>query len=231
MPYFNPKKDATWNLPAKQIDIWRFSLTGETNWISLLNEQERERAFRFYFKRHTHRFIQAHGIMREILGHYLDKHPADLLLTTDANGKPCLEGSDLCFNLSHSHEYALLAVGRQYSLGVDLEVFTSRSYQGVAEHMFSPEECEILKRAPKALSCAVFFSIWSQKEALIKACGLGLRYPTKEFSVQPLASNAYEVNDSLHEVQWTMFPFFPLPGYAGALCYHQSCNTLRFFSY
>tara|TARA_B100000949_G_scaffold210410_1_gene203348 strand:+ start:353 stop:1048 length:696 start_codon:yes stop_codon:yes gene_type:complete len=231
MPYFNPKNDASWDLPATQIDIWRFPLTGETNWISVLNEQERERAHRFYFKRHARRFIQAHGIMREILANYLNQHPADVLLTTDANGKPCLKGSDLCFNLSHSNEYALLAVGRQYALGVDLEVFTSRSYQGVAEHMFSPEECKKLKTAPEELACAIFFSIWSQKEALIKACGLGLRYPTKDFSVQALAPNTYEVYDSLHEQHWAMYPFFPLPGYAGALCYHQSCNTLRFFSY
>ena len=231
MPIFNTSSDCTWDLSSNCIDIWRFSLKDSLDWSLILSPSENARIRRFYFEKHKRRFLQAHGILRDILGKYVHTPPEQIMLATDAYGKPYIINSNVFFNLSHSGEYALLAVGKGYPVGVDLEQYSERAFTGVAAQMFSQQEQRQLIASPAHLTNAVFFSIWSQKEAFIKACGLGLRYPTKKFSVQALSNKIYQVYDSVHDKQWELYSFFPLPGYAGAVCYDSAYQTLNFYQY
>ena len=59
-------------------------------------------------------------------------------------------------------------------MGVDIEQYSARPYEGIAKSLFSEQEFNEFKKVPPALKPAVFFHVWSQKEAFIKACGLGL---------------------------------------------------------
>jgi 4'-phosphopantetheinyl transferase len=167
------------------IDIWQFSLN-ETlaQSATILNADELSRAARFYFERHQRRFATARTRVREILGAYLGLPAATLEFTYNQYGKPeVINSQQLQFNVSHSGEIALLAIGKTFPLGVDLEQYSARPYIGIAKQLFSPTEQTLLKNSPSRLKPALFFHIWAQKEAFIKACGLGLSYPTETFTV------------------------------------------------
>lgn len=211
------------------IDIWQFSLINEPiQASSLLNGEELARANRFYFAHHRRRFIVARAMLRIILGFYLKINPAAILFSYNNQGKPQVKDSvAIEFNLSHSSELALLAIGKQ-ALGIDIEFFSARPYQGIAEHSFSEEEALNLAKLPHYLKPLAFFHIWTQKEAFIKACGLGLSYPTQSFNVQILPPSKNLVWDNKHQKNWQMISFMPRIHCSAALCCEPAIQNLRY---
>src|SRR6185503_3235317 len=94
------------------------------------------------------------------------------------HGKPALrEGNPLGlrFSLAHSGERALVAVGRERELGVDLERLREGVDHGaIAERFFPPDEAARLRRLPEGRRAAAFFAAWVCHEARLKAQGTGL---------------------------------------------------------
>lgn len=214
-----------------RIDIWKYPLHTEFSTArSLLSKDELERADRYYFPRHQRRFTVARATLRLILAHYLQVSPKELVFTYTQHGKPQLLNSSLQFNLSHSSELALLAIGKDYPLGIDLEFFSARPYEGIGSHLFSASENQALCQTNWRLKPLVFFHIWAQKEAFIKACGLGLSYPTKQFNVSSLPGAKQLITDTLHEKTWQMISFMPEVACSAALCYHPAIEEIRYLN-
>lgn len=215
-------------LQPDRIDIWQFPLEGlPENVKHLLNQDEQQRANRFHFPRHQRRFTAARIMMRLILGRYLNEKPESLHFSYNHYGKPELHSQSIQFNISHSKELALLAVGQTYPMGIDLEFFSSRPYEGIAKDLFSEKEFHALTQLPPLIKTLAFFHVWSQKEAFIKACGMGLSYPTKKFSVPILPTANESVFDSLNSKQWQMVSFMPALACCGALCHEPVVKTIR----
>lgn len=218
-----------YHLHAEKIDIWQFSLQNQPEIaMSLLNNEEQARARRFYFPRHQRRFTVARAMIRTILGHYLGEKPEHISFEYNKQGKPMVAHySSIEFNLAHSGELALLAVGQNYPLGIDLEFFSARPYEDIGRHLFSPEEIKELSRQTQEIKPLVFFNIWSQKEAFIKACGLGLSYPTEQFTVPVLSTSQTDIYDALHQEHRKMISFMPEIACSAALCYNPAVTTLQ----
>ena len=226
---FTPLNSEQCVLNESRIDLWQFSLEKELHAANqILNTEEKERANRFYFDRHKRRFATSRAAVRIILARYLNVSPEQLEFTYNPQGKPAVINSQkLQFNLSHTEDTALLAVGKNYPLGVDIERYSARPYEGIAEHLFSDKELEELQKAPPALKPALFFHVWAQKEAFIKASGLGLSYPTKEFTVPTTFPTKQLVEDSLHNTTWQLRSFMPKIACSGALCHHPTVREIR----
>lgn len=219
-------------LKIDQIDIWRYPLHADNpDAFFHLNIDEQNRAKRFHFARHQRRFTNAHSGLRLILARYINENPQQLQFTEGKQGKPSLiNDPSLQFNLSHSEDMALLVVGKHHPVGIDLEYFSPRTYHGIGAHLFSPKEMLALKTAPTYLNPLVFFNIWAQKEAFIKACGLGLSYPTQQFDVPILCSDATNIADSVHQCTWQMRSFMPEINCCAAVCYDPHIKTIRYAS-
>ncbi len=217
-------------LKNTHIDIWQFPLHKNfAGLTALLNKDELIRANRFHFTHHQRRFTVARAMLRVILARYLNISPLALEFTYNQQGKPSLlNDPSLQFNLSHSGELALLGVGKDHPLGIDLEFFSARPYEGIGKNLFSALENESLNRLNNTLKPLAFFHIWTQKEALIKACGLGLSYPTQQVDVPILPSPQHEIFDSLHKKNWKMTSFMPEAACSGALCYHVLVDSIAF---
>ena len=218
------------NLSPSRIDIWEYPLL--TIWDGareILNSNEIDRADRFYFERHRRRFTVARSMMRLILAHYLKEKASQLTFRENKYGKPEIKHpSQIEFNLSHSQDLALLVVGKNHPVGIDLEFFSGRSYLGIGDQLFSEAENNALKKTPLYLRSLSFFTIWAQKEAFIKACGLGLSYPTKSFNVASLPNESSDIEDPLHQSTWRTTTFMPKIACAAAVCYHPSIREIRY---
>ena len=226
---FTPLNTQNCILNESRIDLWQFSLEQELNIAyQLLNADERARGDRFYFSRHKRRFTTARATLRIILARYLNTAPERLEFTYGAHGKPAVINSQkLEFNISHTGDLAMLAVGKGYPMGVDIEQYSARPYEGIAKSLFSEQEFAEFTKVPAALKASTFFHIWSQKEAFIKACGLGLSYPTKEFHVPTSIPTKQLVDDPLHNMTWQLRSFMPEIACSGALCYHPTVREIR----
>ncbi|MEK6789360.1 MAG: 4'-phosphopantetheinyl transferase superfamily protein [Pseudomonadota bacterium] len=108
--------------------------------------------------------------LSELLGH------ASLIERTDA-GKPFVANSGLQFNFSHSPHWFALSwrVGHE-PVGVDIEDLGRRpSFAALAERYYHPAEKAKWLAAGASESSTVWLEIWTRKEAVLKAHGLGLR--------------------------------------------------------
>jgi len=219
-------------LKTEQVDIWHYALSPEEQKDdTVLSHHEVTRANRFHFPHHKRRFIAAHTHLRHVLAHYLNQTAASIVFTSNQYGKPeVINKLNLQFNISHSRDLIVIAVGQNNPVGIDIEYFSPRPYHGIANNLFSTQEINAYKQAPHALKMLTFFSIWSQKEAFIKACGMGLSYPTKTFTVQPLLSYQQQINDPRHQKMWSMHTFMPDIFCCGALCHSPSIKNIRYIS-
>lgn len=226
---FTPLNTQNCILNESRIDLWQFSLKQELqSAYQILNDEERVRGDRFYFSKHKRRFTTARAMLRIILARYLNTAPERLKFTYGNHGKPAVTNlQKLQFNISHSGDTALIAVGKIYPLGVDIERYSKRPYEGIAKNLFSEQEFLKFQQMPAALKTAIFFHIWSQKEAFIKASGLGLAYPTREFSVPVSMPTKQLVDDPLHNMTWQLRSFMPQIAYSAALCYHPLIREVR----
>lgn len=217
-------------LGHEEVHVWRVALdsarqTYEGYWQALAPE-EKARAERYHFDRDRDRFVVARGVLRMILGRYLNLSPHDVRFNYTEYGKPHLPIDftpfDLTFNLTHSHELAILAVTRARQIGVDLEyVRPDLASEEIAERFFTRDEVETLLAQPPLVRPEAFFHCWTRKEAFIKAVGEGLSYPLDQFTVAfaPESEPALlEIGGSAKEAgRWALFHLTPGKGYVGAL--------------
>lgn len=224
-------------LLENRIDIWEFSLKN-TDHLSLLPyemplvlaEAEEKRANRFFFPHHQRRFRVAHLTLRVILAHYLNKPIQSIVYECNRHGKPFLSNTPLLqFNLSHSEDSALLAIGLSAPMGIDIEYFSAREYAGIVKNLYSLEEQVAWNKLSSFLQTLSFFHIWAQKEAFIKAVGMGLAYPTETFTTPVLPYAApFPIRDSLHGQAWQLLSFMPEIKCSAALCCVPSIKQIRY---
>lgn len=110
------------------------------------------------------------GWLNELLGEEA------LIERTDA-GKPFVANSPLQFNFSHSPQWFALSwrIGHE-PIGVDIEDLGRRpSFAALADRYFHPAEKAAWQASDAPESAATWLRIWTRKEAVLKAHGLGLR--------------------------------------------------------
>ncbi len=198
-PFWSPPP-AILDLDRDDLHLWLVDLLGSQAEIDqaeqLLSPDETGRVRRFHFERDARRYVFAHAALRSILARYLALRPTEIVFQANAYGKPFLKTDlpsalpDLTFNLSHSGEFALIALARGRRVGVDIEqVRAEFAGPGIAEHFFSPSEVQALSALPGGDRTRAFFRCWTRKEAFVKARGEGLSLPLDSFDVTLLAGD------------------------------------------
>lgn len=227
-------------LSGKDVHIWQISLSGQGSLLStfrnLLAADEIQRAGRFFFERDRERFIVARAAMRQIVGDYVNIAAERLVFSYGAKGKPELapgqSGGALKFNLSHSGEYALLALSQGLRVGVDIE-FVNADFAGeeIAERFFSSNEIAALQAMATEARAEAFFSCWTRKEAYIKALGEGLSIPLDSFDVAfgpHVPAALLRVRGVPDEVtRWSVYDIAAPTGYKAALVAEGKEHKLR----
>lgn len=94
--------------------------------------------------------------------------------------RPYLPG-DIDFNISHSGNYVLCAVGKNVQLGVDIEQIKNISFDDF-ENVMNAEQWQRIKNSHNQLQ--QFYNYWAIKESVIKADSRGLSLPLKKIFIE-----------------------------------------------
>ena len=214
--WLTPPED-NFQLNKKDLDIWLFHLNISQprikHFYPLLSDDEKERSEKFHNYIHRKRFIASHGFMRSTLSRYMNIPAEQLIINKLDNGKPFIELTGrhprIQFNLSHSHNMALLGVCLDDELGVDIEYINRKNnWQGIINRFFTDNEKRNIFSLPEDQQRNAFFETWTRKEAHMKATGLGLRLSPKKFTVSTPPVDAqlleYTNDDEINIEQWSM---------------------------
>lgn len=211
---------------GSQVAVWTWRLDPADDRIerlaACLSAEERARANRFVSPLHRRRSIVAHGVMRDILGSACGIEPSAISLGVEPEGKPFVvaEGRPApFFNLTHSEDWAALALSWDSPVGIDIEAIRPLA-ENVAERFFSPRERSDLATLDAATALRRFYALWTCKEALLKATGWGLTIPLDSFDVvfdggTPRLAR-FEESTALQGA-WDLVAFAPAAGLAGAV--------------
>ena len=154
--------------------------------IDFLPPEEQKCALAYRFENDRRRYLGSALLQRSILARYSSCSLRDLSFLRNQWGKPFLDGGNQAveFNISRSHEVALLAVSGESQLGVDVEyeLGCASGAMNVAAQFSEVERSYIDKARGSTRS---LFEIWARKEAYIKGIGRGLSHPLDEFEVTP----------------------------------------------
>ncbi len=141
-----------------------------------LSDEERERAERATHGSARSRFVIARALLRCLLARELDIAPIDIGIVRSSQGKPQLQspsnGIGLQFSVSHADRFGVIGLARGTALGVDVESrHPERSVGRLTERYFTDLEVAELRGLPEQRRHNAFLTIWTAKEALIKAHG------------------------------------------------------------
>lgn len=229
-----------WSLPPQhltlapgQLHVWRFTLeTVSATELATLSPEESERSHRYRFRRDRERFVAGRVILRQILARYVSQEPGQVRFVYSERGRPSLDLAGPCgetfagfdFNLSHSEDRAVLAVGAGVRVGIDLErIDADKVGDGLLGFVCTPSELQHLNSLPRREQVDRFYQCWTRKEAYLKAHGDGLILPMNQILV--LGVNGHEVTPS-ESVSggdptrtWSLLDLSAWPGFAAALAW------------
>ena len=202
---------------------------------SLLSDAERNQEPKFYFERDRRRYLVTRALVRTVLSKYLSLPPRDWVFSQNAFGRPEIangevRGSQLSFNVSHTHSLIVLGVAESRALGVDCENVVAREASiDIADHYFAPEEVRALADVPAHRQQYRFFEYWTFKESYIKARGMGLSLPLDKFSFRYPDDRrvAISIDPELKDEsrRWQFWQFRPRPEYLVAVCAERAASA------
>ena len=225
-----PEPPSQPELSRASIHVWRLRLdVGESRlekYVELLSADERQRAEAFHFVEHRQRYIASRGQLRMILTAYIGTDPRRHQFRYGVHGKPSLTSlslnQNIHFNVSKSHNLALVAVTEGREVGVDIEHLRPvTDAEQIAQRFFSSREsCQLASFHVDRRNMA-FLHIWTQKEAILKATGKGLSFPLDGLTVNAdpdLSARVIELGgDEGAAAAWQVTSLRPAPEYLAAL--------------
>jgi phosphopantetheinyl transferase len=167
-----------------------------------LSPEEIHRASTFKFPDDAARWRSFRTALRHILANTLGISPHDLPILLGEFGKPALAPPfhHLHFNLSHSHDSALVAICADGPVGIDIEALArAPSLLECVDSFCHPDEINALPLSEPSRSRRLL-EIWTAKEALLKALGTGLSHPPEQVLLIH------------HNGAWSVSPETPLKG-------------------
>lgn len=151
---------------------------------SLLSRDEIQRLEFVRFEKDRREFLAGRVNLRVALSQCISVAPGEWRFRTNKWGKPETDPDcGLRFNVSHSSALAICAITRGINIGVDVEsVDRSGEILSIATDVFSPAELAQFAALTSEEQADRNLSLWTLKEAWVKARGMGLSLPLTDFS-------------------------------------------------
>ena len=148
----------------------------KTCWNQLAERmpQRTERAMRYRFEKDRLLCLGAGLLMTEALGIRDERE-----IRYGENGKPYVPGLP-AFNISHSGRWCILARREAGDIGADIEEINARHID-LAPRVYTAAETVWMEEDPVNR----FFRLWTWKESVMKATGMGMSLEPQSFEVLP----------------------------------------------
>lgn len=176
-------------------------------WMNGMSREKRARVMRMRRKTDAWAAVTAHRLLCYALAGTTGFVPKPDDWDAGEFGKPYLKNTNIHFNISHSGSMAMCAL-HDSPVGADIEMIKPYS-DAVARRIMSDEEMQRFQSS--ADRQALFFKIWTLKEAYLKFTGTGIS-ALGSITVYPadkgIIANAKDCCFSLIDV----------PGYQAAVC-------------
>lgn len=157
--------------------------------VGWLSPAELARAARFGRDALRRRYVVGRGMVRAVLADVLGVPPGDVPIARGRRGRPTLGGPDAPdFNVSHTGNVLLAAVGRGVTVGVDVER-GARAIPVAAlarRCLTAAERAELVPLDPEGARRRVL-RLWTCKEAMSKATGdaMSARFARLDVGTEP----------------------------------------------
>ncbi|MCH5597740.1 4'-phosphopantetheinyl transferase family protein [Niabella ginsengisoli] len=199
-----------------------------TSYCQWATDEERLKANRFRKEEDALRFLMGRAIAKFVLAKYLDLSISNISILPGDNKKPiasCTEKNiDFPhFNISHSGNRVVVAFANE-PIGVDIEEVKDIGVADLAETVFSDNELNLFKESKHSLF--TFYKLWTGKEALLKALGLGLVDDLKEIDISKGVDVAFVSKHSPLKLKLESFEIEK--DYLCSVCYTEEKQAVLF---
>jgi 4'-phosphopantetheinyl transferase len=174
----------------------------------LIDAEESARIKRLRRRQQQHNSLLSRVLVRYVLSQYEGLQEQQWRFVSTAQGKPVAvypagyHGRQLQFNISHTQGLIVCAVSVTQAIGCDVETTKRQNnWQGIAQHYFSDDEQAHLFSLPKVRQRQRFFDLWTLKESVVKASGLGLAIGLDSFTMVIGEAGAGNVNRNIHQAK------------------------------
>lgn len=192
---------------AAVVHLWvgRISPRSVPAWIhdeGLLDPRERDRARRLERVEDRAVFLASHTALRLVLSIYTGKAAHSLAFDAEGGQRPELAwpggAPPVRFSLTHAEGLFAISVTRHAACGVDAERLSARPLdEGVLRVALSEPEIAHVCALARSEAITAFHRLWTRKEAVLKALGIGLQVDPRRVSV--CAEDEITVNDPVIE--------------------------------
>lgn len=166
-------------IEIRYAEIRNESKTIISKYLPLLPDAMQGRIRQFKFLKDAKLCLLGKLLLREGLRSFgFESQVLETLQYTPYN-RPYLD-SDVVFNISHSGSIALVAIAKRVDLGVDIEEVKPIDITDFHDLFTEPELNSIYNAKQPTQQ---FFTLWTQKEALMKADGRGLNVELSQVKV------------------------------------------------
>jgi 4'-phosphopantetheinyl transferase len=220
-------------IPGRNADIWRLNINLNSPLLEdfklILRQDEIDRTNRYLREKDRIRFIVSRGALRQILGMYLNMPPVAIEFAEGKNKKPYIVNPGdrgLHYNLSHSNNWIVIAIANS-EIGIDTEfVNPDFDYREIITDVFGPGEVDFIK---KGNSLKRFFTLWTRKEALIKATGQGM---DENFKAIPSMDGDHVLRDNIvsTDSDWLITSLELDENYLASVATNSALREIRFWN-
>ena len=151
-----------------------------------LSEHEKSRADHFKHESDYRCYVAVHALLRIELSKLLNTKPRFIKMGESEFGKPFIQGVDLPFSLSRTGNLFAFVVGHSNQfLGIDIEQIKPKiDFINISRNYFSIKEQQLIISFKDADDQKrTFFEMWTRKEALVKALGIGINTDLRKIEV------------------------------------------------
>lgn len=171
--------------------------------LAALCAAERGRCLSLVGDETRRRYAAVHARVRGVLAGYLGVAPEAIRFGRAPccrcgdrrHSPPCVDWprTELRFGLSASGDHWLLAVARGRRIGADIEAAAKIDTALMSRACLTPGEQAYLATRDAAQRPGVLYRCWTRKEAVLKACGVGLASSPRALEVSPRRRGVIEV--------------------------------------
>lgn len=161
------------------------------------SNEDRKKIIRFRSQSAKTSWCMARVLAFEVLSGVLDEDKRKIIFSIGGYGKPYLIERGIYFNWSHCPSCVALAISPSAEVGCDIEdcMRSLPEIDTLIEEFFTETECDWIHTVHDYESKhRRFLNLFTQKEAYLKAIGVGLSLPLKDVPVH-LVESPFHQND------------------------------------